>query len=231
MLLQLARAAVQFPSLGTLIETLLTASPKALPAVVESVLLLGPQGRILEPFLVAALTQQKMAAEEASRLLGMASQGLKRLRVAVHQAAVRELRRVAEANGSSANRVTLARWLHNLGVSLWEVGEAREALATDREAVALHRRLAADDPAGYTADLAHSLTNLAASLWVVGEAREAVGCHGEAVARWWHLTQLQPDRHDSQYEKARADLARFCAEHGYEPGEAVRAEIEARRAL
>jgi len=53
---------------------------------------------------------------------------------------------------------------------------------------------------------------------------------GEAVARWWHLTRLQPHRHDNEHEKARGNLARFCAEHGYDPLEAMRIEVEARRA-
>jgi hypothetical protein len=59
-----------------------------------------------------------------------------------------------------------------------------------------------------------------------GMRQEALTCAGEAAARWQHLAQREPGRHDDHYRSARAKLARFCAENGFEPGDAVSAELQ-----
>ncbi len=225
-LLPTARAAAQFPALGTLVERLLTASPRALPAVVEHVVLLGPEGRVLQPFLVAALEGVEMPAEEASRLLGLAGRSLGGLRVALKRVAVRDVRRVAEASGSAADRAALATWLAGLGVSLGAVGEVRQGLTADREAVGLLRRLAEEDPARHTADLAGSLLNLGVSLRDVGEAREALCTTREAAELYRRLAADDPARHTADLASSLSNLGMELREAG-EAREAVPVNREA----
>jgi len=72
--------------------------------------------------------------------------------------------------------------LSNLAVSLSSAGRRDEALAPVREAVAIGRRLAEDDPKQFLPDLALSLNNQAVSLREVGERDEAMASIREAVA-------------------------------------------------
>jgi len=64
-----------------------------------------------------------------------------------------------------------------------------------------------------------------------GMRQEALRYAGEAAARWRNLAQREPGRHDEQYRSARANLARFCAENGFEPGDALSAELQASQEL
>jgi len=125
----------------------------------------------------------------------------------------------------------LAGSLTNLGASLSDLGEHHSALTTKEEAVALYRELAAAEPARYTPDLATSLTNLAITLDNLNEQKEALSCRGEVVARWAHLRSIRAGQFEAEYEGAYegagSDLARYCAEHGYGPEVASRAERDA----
>lgn len=61
----------------------------------------------------------------------------------------------------------------------------------------------------------------------LNEQKEALSCRGEVVARWAHLRIIRPGQFDAEYEGAGSDLARYCAEHGYGPEVALRAERDA----
>jgi tetratricopeptide (TPR) repeat protein len=83
--------------------------------------------------------------------------------------------------------------LFYLATSLSELGRRDEAVAANREAVAIRRRLAETDPGAYLPDLAMNLNNLAADLAELGQPDEAVAASSEAVAIRRRLAETNPD--------------------------------------
>jgi Tetratricopeptide repeat len=231
-LIRLVRVGTLFPTVATLVAKVLEQNPEVVSATIEYVMLTGLGAKSVQSLLVSALATQTLPTDEVSRLLELVGEvGWPRLRVALHQAAVRHARNeVNEVNeGSSVAAAALAQSLDDLGASLWEVGEYRRSITVLEEAVSLWRGLVAKEPARHTANLARSLINLGATLGHLGRHDEELTWRAEAVARWWHLSQLRPGEYKDVYDREQARLGRFCSEHGYELGEALRAEQDAVR--
>ena len=68
----------------------------------------------------------------------------------------------------------LAASLNNLGIALGATGQLQEALAAQREAVEIRRKLAEGNPGAFLPDLAMSLNNLGISLGSTGQLQEAL---------------------------------------------------------
>ena len=77
---------------------------------------------------------------------------------------------------------------------LSDLGEREAALAAAREAVDLHRELAAQRPDAFRPDLAMSLNNLANMLSDLGEREAALAAAREAVACVASLPRSAPTR-------------------------------------
>jgi tetratricopeptide (TPR) repeat protein len=227
-LIRLVRVGTLFPAVATLVAKVLEQKPEVVSATIEYVMLTGLGAKPVQSLLVSALASQTLPADEVSRLLDLVGEvGWPRLRVALHQAAVRHARNEVNEDSSVA-AAAVAQSLSDLGVSLWAVGEYRLSIAALEEAVSLWRGLVADEPARHTPNLALSLTNLGASLGRLGRHNEELTWAAEAVAWWWHLSQLRPAEYKDVYNREQARLGRFCSERGYEPG-ALRAEQDAVR--
>ncbi|MGH3612794.1 MAG: tetratricopeptide repeat protein [Pseudonocardia sp.] len=198
-LVGMVRAAAWFPAAAPLLGFVLDRVPTAVAAAIEAAALAGGDTRrAVGALLHAALVRAVLSDDTVSRLLDLTDQdGLWRLRVDLYRITVDRARAAAAAAPveSDQERLDLARSLTNLGVSLWEGGEHREALTTFREAVALWRTLAAAEPARHTPGLATSLNGLGASLREVGEHREALTIVREAVALGRTLAAAEPARH------------------------------------
>ena len=193
----LVRATAFFPAAGALVVDVLERHPAALGAAVQATALAGPRaGRALSAHLAGLVTTTPMEREDVTHLLVVAEgTGLGRVRVALHRLEVAAARAAADKNPTTVNRADLANSLSNLGVSLYEVGERREALTVHREAIALFRELAAAEPARYTGDLTVSLSNLGVSLRGMGEQREALTTDREVVALFRELAAAEPARY------------------------------------
>lgn len=212
MLLRLARASTQFPSLRKLIETTLIATPKAIPRVVEQIALLGQEARALQPFLANALNGRALAFEEVARLLSIVDPSLIIVRIALEQSAVHEARRLVQEGESTVTRATLAEWLTKVGSSLTGAKDPHEATIVLREAVALYRTLAEHDPARYTPELARSLDNLGTQLRAKGEPGEAIKIGQEAVTLLRRLADQEPVRYTSDLASALSNFGVCLAE-------------------
>ena len=178
--------------------------PAAIGAAVEATALAGPgAGRALSAHLARLVATTPMDRKEVVRLLAIVEgAGLGRVFVALCRLEVSAARATAEENPTTENRGFLAASLNNLGISLWRVGEYREALTVHRETVALRRKLATAEPVRYTADLGRTLTSLGASLHEVGEFRAALTTDREAVALWRELAAAEPARHTADLGSA-----------------------------
>ena len=227
-LIRLVRVGALFPAVATLVAKALEQKPDIVSATIEYAMLTGLGSKSVQPLLVSALATQALPADEVARLLSLVGEyGWPRLRVALHEAAVRHARNEANED-SSGTPAAVAQSLSKLGVSLREVGEYRRSIAVlEEEALPLWRGLAANEPARHTTGLADCLSELGASLGDLGRRNEELTCRAEVVARWWHLSQLRPGEYDDAYDCERARFGRFCSEHSYEPGEALRAEHDA----
>jgi tetratricopeptide (TPR) repeat protein len=108
-----------------------------------------------------------------------------------------------KGNEASAQR---GRALLNRGNRLAEErgtsGTAREAMAATKEAVAIFRRLAADDPGTYSPDLARSLLNLSGDLGQAGQRENARKAIAEAVALYREMSQVNPAAFQADYGNA-----------------------------
>lgn len=107
-----------------------------------------------------------------------------------------------KSNEASAQR---GRALLNRGNRLAEgkdTGTTREAMAATKEAVAIFRRLAAEDPGTYSPDLARSLGNLSADLLKAGQRENARKAIAEAVARYREMSQVNPAAFQADYGNA-----------------------------
>jgi len=180
-LVRLIRAASLFPTAGELVGGVLGESPQLVVGAIEAAALVGGAASSVERFLVAGLAAATIPADAIGALRQMIG-GVewRHLRVALLRLAVQQARNGLSNEGPKA-RSDLASLLNNLGVSLREVGDHRQALATDREAVTLYRRLAEAEPARHTPELARSLNNLGLSLRAVGDHRQALATAPEAV--------------------------------------------------
>jgi tetratricopeptide (TPR) repeat protein len=83
------------------------------------------------------------------------------------------IRRELAAANPDRYRAGLAQTLHNLGVTLFELGRPGDTLPVEEEAVAIRRELAAASPGLHRADLAESLGNLAETLDELGQYADA----------------------------------------------------------
>ncbi|WP_331727661.1 tetratricopeptide repeat protein [Streptomyces sp. NBC_01176] len=91
----------------------------------------------------------------------------------------------------------LARSLSNLGLHLAAVGRWEDALATEREATGIRRRLAQADPATHELELVQSLINLGRHLAETGHPLEALDTTEQAVEHYERLAQADPAAHEA----------------------------------
>jgi hypothetical protein len=229
--LRLLRAAPTFPSVLPLVAKALDLDADQLASAAEALFLTGWATRAVEHVLTTAIQRSDLTQAHAQRLLRLIGRhGWGHVRVALHRVLVTHARTASPADSGSAT-VGLLGALTDLGVSLREVGERREALAVDREAVARLRTLAAAQPAVHTADLAGALINLGVSLSAVGERREALAVAREAVARWRTLAEAQPAAHTADLAGALTNLAiKMCGTGDHDDELKLRAEAVAKLA-
>jgi len=90
-------------------------------------------------------------------------------------------RELVEVN-PDRNRFGLAVSLDALGVALYEMGRAADALAAAEEAVALFRELADTRPERYRRELAEALAHLTKILVAVGRHAEADAARENAAS-------------------------------------------------
>jgi tetratricopeptide (TPR) repeat protein len=90
-------------------------------------------------------------------------------------------------------RTHLAIALNKLAKALGEVGRREDALATARDAVAIRRELANEQPDAFRADLAVALANLGKALLDVGRREDALAVAQESVAIRRELAAQRPD--------------------------------------
>ncbi|KAI0061393.1 TPR-like protein [Artomyces pyxidatus] len=86
----------------------------------------------------------------------------------------------------------LADLLNNLSTCLSDVGQVMEALEAIKEAAAMYKTLALDQPVKFTPNLATSLNNLSNCLAYVGQVSEALKVIEEAVTMYRALAVDQP---------------------------------------
>jgi len=85
----------------------------------------------------------------------------------------------SRANGEP--RSAQAALLIDLGIALSDLGQHRQALGTNTEAVESCRSLAASDPEAFRPRLAVALNNMSTNLWVLGRCSEALDVIDEVV--------------------------------------------------
>jgi tetratricopeptide (TPR) repeat protein len=115
-----------------------------------------------------------------------------------------ELRNAADPDGY---RPGLADVLYNLGITFSALGRHDEALAVEREAVALYRELAAVNPDRYRPDLARSLTSLGATLAKLGHFSEAQTDHEKSATIYEEPAVIYHELDDVNPGRYRPDLA------------------------
>src|SRR5664279_3356100 len=193
-LTQLIRVSTLFPGVTPLIERLLQARPVLVTTVIETLVRLGTGVGPLQALVLSPLAANPdLSSQEIDHLLVVIGDvGWAAVRVALWTRAVHHARQEVASDDSAANRAVLANSLTSLDVSLSALGEHRQALAAIEEAVALHRELAAAEPARYTPSLANSLTSLGVSLGDLGEHRQALAAIEEAVALYRELATAEP---------------------------------------
>jgi hypothetical protein len=148
------RAAGWFPPAATLLRAILNRRPDVVvPAIEAAALASSDVRRAVGQQLHPALLRAAIRDDTISNLLDLTDcDGLRRLRAELLQIVVECIRgggASAEHDGNDV-RVELATALRELGLGLSAVGEHREALRADREAVALWRDLAAAESGRYT---------------------------------------------------------------------------------
>jgi len=79
----------------------------------------------------------------------------------------------------------------------------QEALEATREAVSLHRALAADNPAAHQPRLAGGLNNLGIRLDRLGRHQEALAARTESVRIFHELASRSPDLYQAEYRQKR----------------------------
>lgn len=132
---------------------------------------------------------------------------------------------VEDLAANDPNRLPdLATTLNNLGVQYDTAGRRDEALATSRRAVALWRRLAADDPLSFTGELAGSLTNLSNWCATSGDAPAALKTAQEAVACYRRAVRLDANRWEADLATALHNLTACLILNAADGAEAVTAE-------
>jgi tetratricopeptide (TPR) repeat protein len=104
--------------------------------------------------------------------------------------------------------------VHNLGAGLERVGRYQESLAANKEAVALYRALARDNPAVHQPDLALAVGNLGIVLDHVGRHQEALGATTEATDIYRQLASRDPDLYQNEYQQRLGALRREYDQRG-----------------
>ena len=130
-------------------------------------------------------------------------------------------------------RTKLAEALDNLGLALSDQDRGREALAVTREAVALRRDLAHEEPELHRSTFATSLTNLAIDLESNGEPEAALSARVEALEHLKVLVEAEPEDRLGSLAEALGDLSLSLVELGRvrEARTEATACVEAARAL
>ena len=105
------------------------------------------------------------------------------------------LRQAAWTEPTAAQQGELALLHRNLATRLADVGRPGDALEHNRRAVAIHRRLARDDPGTHAPELASSLNNLGNRLSQLGRAEEALAASVEAAERFEAVERERPGVH------------------------------------
>ncbi|WIM93616.1 tetratricopeptide repeat protein [Actinoplanes oblitus] len=115
--------------------------------------------------------------------------------------------RIADRHRRAGREPELATALNNLSVRLGDLDRHAPALAAIEEAVVVHRRLAAAEPATYEAALARSLGSLAVRLSVLDQPEPALGAAAEAAEIYGRLAEADPDSHRSELAGALLNLS------------------------
>ncbi|MFD5199029.1 tetratricopeptide repeat protein [Streptomyces sp. NPDC058375] len=128
--------------------------------------------------------------------------------------------RAADNPGAYAD---LAGWLSNLGTRLAAMGRLREALIADQQAVEIHRRFAASNPAAYEPSFARSLLNRGIRLGRMGRQEEAVAAVEQALEIFQQLAAENPATHEPELAASLSILGARLAAVG-RPEEALTAD-------
>ena len=97
--------------------------------------------------------------------------------------------------------------LSNLGNLYRGARRFDEAEDAHKEALAIRRELAQNNPAAFLPVCAHSLNNLAYLYHVTGRAGQALGLYQEALDIYRDLAQTQPDAYLSRVAMALNNMA------------------------
>ena len=104
--------------------------------------------------------------------------------------------------------------LNNLSIRLAEAGRRDEALTASQDAVDIHRRLAAANPAAYEPDLATSLNNLSVDLADAGRRDEALTAIQDAVEIRRRLAAANPAAYEPDLATSLNNLSIQLADAG-----------------
>ncbi|MFD9701360.1 tetratricopeptide repeat protein [Lentzea sp. NPDC059081] len=176
---------------GPAAATRLTELPGLDPAVLEAAEVLLPQTRDVHLDVAAAvvarkLTEHRLAAEsDPARRAGLHGDLSVRLDQAGQFAEGLVHADLAVAEARKSGHESLSLWLNSQCLLLARAGRRQEALASAREAAALHRSRPADVPG-----LANALNTLAKSLAELGEHGEALE-HDEQAAELYRQLVAQ----------------------------------------
>ena len=135
--------------------------------------------------------------------------------------------------GVSAEPAVRAKWLHNLGIRLSELGERSGALEATREALEIRRKLAQSHPEAFLPDVAMTLNNLGMMLSELGERSGALEATREALEIYRKLSESHPEAFLSDVAMTLNNLGIRLSELGDRSGalEATQEALEIRRKL
>jgi tetratricopeptide (TPR) repeat protein len=105
------------------------------------------------------------------------------------------IRRILDTMPAGADIAERGSWLIYYGNALAQLRQAGGAFAATRDAVAIFRELAADDPDRYRPELANALHDLAVRLSELDRDADALGAAQAAVTIRRALTAADPSRH------------------------------------
>jgi len=220
-----ARVAVQTNSeMGRLLADALRDAPASLDMMKImarlALVLPYPSAALAQPYLIAVTrtrdalvddAEPKMRAQWAVRAATAWLQvGHPMQAVPLCQEAVTIYGQVVAVDSGCRNELQVA--LSNLSTSLSEAGRDDDALAATREAVAITRELAQEDPEEYRTSLAVHLSNLGLWLLELGRAAEALPVIQEAVAIHRELASAASYRYRDSMGNALTNLGIAFAE-------------------
>jgi tetratricopeptide (TPR) repeat protein len=141
---------------------------------------------------------------------------------------------IRTGRGNDRNReVVLAGLLNNLAIRLGDMGRQRDGAETIEEAVTIHRRLAAIDPATHDPNLAMSLNNLANRLQGIGRHADGLEASTEATEIYQRLVEEDPDAYEPDLAMSLNNLANHVGDVGRDRDglEPIETSVEIQRRL